>query len=65
MKQEIKKLVKRFLVEKQKLPNVLFVSPEQLASLREELGTPPAINLSEFKLNDTTLEIVVVYEDNQ
>lgn len=61
MKQKIEQLIKAYKKENLKMPTVLFLTPEDLAELREDLGLAPEEDLLFYK----TMSIIVIAEDEQ
>ena len=61
MKDKIKRLINKFKDHKLATPNVLILTAEDLAELREELGLAPEVQITEYD----NLQILVIEETNQ
>lgn len=48
MKEELKKMIKEFKQKKNKFPELIILSPEDLAQLREDLELSYEVDLTEF-----------------
>lgn len=58
MKEKIRKLIEKFKNHELATPNVLILTAEDLAELRDELGLAPDVQLIEYK----NLQIQVIEE---
>lgn len=61
MKESIMRLIKKFKNHELATPNVLILTADDLAELRDELGIAPEVPLTEYE----NLQILVIEETDQ